>query len=58
MWECEKKISDRNLSNKQKKLDLLIHVCEFDLLNIWQEYVPNCNIERHPYDQSVQQEER
>lgn len=58
MWEYGKKISDRNLSNKQKKLNLLIHVYEFDLINIGQEYVPNCNTEKHPYDQSAQQEER
>lgn len=58
MWEYGKKISDRNLSNKQKKLDLLIHVYDFDLINTWQEYVPKCNIERHPYEKPVQQEER
>lgn len=59
--EYGKKISNRNLDNKQEKLDLLIHKYKFDLINlinIWQEDFQNCNIERYQYYQSVQEEEK
>lgn len=58
--EYGKKISNRNLDNKQEKLDLLIHKYKFGLINliIWQEDFQNGNIERYQYDQSVQEEER
>lgn len=61
IWEYRKKISDRNLDNKQEKLDLLIHEYKFDLIdliNIWQEDFQNCNTGRDQYYQSVREEER
>lgn len=61
IWEYRKKISDRNLDNKQEKLDLLIHEYKFDLIdliNIWQEDFQNRNTEKDQYYQSVREEER
>lgn len=55
----QKKISDRNLDNKKRKMDLLIQEFKCDLINLinsWQEYFQNT--ESDQYYPFVQEEKR
>lgn len=57
----QKKISDRNLDNKKRKMDLLIQEFKCDLINLinsWQEYFQNCDTESDQYYPFVQEEKR